>query len=187
MSRRALFLDRDGVINVDLGYVHKPEQVVFVDGIFDLVSEAKRLGYVVVVVTNQAGIGRGYYSEEDFHRLMAWMGNQFVQRGGKLDAVYFSPFHPEHGLGHYRRTSDCRKPAPGMIVRAKKELDLDLYESIIIGDKASDVTAGLAAEVGTIIRLRVDVPVGKHQLGSTTIKNLHEAVSFLSAPPQTKS
>ena len=182
MSRRALFLDRDGVINVDRGYVHRPEQIEFVAGVFDLVRAASELGYLVVVVTNQAGIGRGYYSEEDFHLLMAWLTGQFISRGGKIDAVYFSPFHPEHGRGEYRRHSDCRKPAPGMLLRAQRELDIDLPTSIFIGDKRSDVDAGLAAGVGAVLGLGVAATTcgeGWHR-----IVTLHDALAYLQRPAE---
>jgi len=149
MKRPALFLDRDGVINIDHGYVHRSVDVEFLDGIFELVAEAKRAGYLVVVITNQAGIGRGYYSEADFQALMDWMKSKFVEHGGQIDAVYFCPYHPEHGVGEYRRDSDCRKPAPGMFLKAQSELNIDMERSILIGDKSSDMAAGLAAGVGT--------------------------------------
>jgi D-glycero-D-manno-heptose 1,7-bisphosphate phosphatase len=153
MPSKALFLDRDGVINIDHGYVHKPEDFEFVQGIFELVRVAKTKGYKVIVVTNQAGIGRGYYTEEQFQALTNWMCNQFELNSGCIDAVYFCPFHPEHGVGDYRRESDCRKPAPGMLLQAQKEHDIDLQTSIFVGDKPSDIAAGQAAGVGTIIYL----------------------------------
>ena len=179
MSQPALFLDRDGVINVDHGYVHKPEDVEFVDGIFELVAAAKRAGYLVVVVTNQAGIGRGYYSEDDFHALMDWMKARFVERGGQVDAVYFCPYHPEHGIGEYRRESDCRKPAPGMLLQAARDLDIDLASSIFVGDKPSDMAAGRAAGVGTVLQL------GKGECDTAganlcvPIQQLREAIPYL--------
>ena len=94
MKKPALFLDRDGVINLDHGYVHTPEEFEFVDGIFEVVATANRAGYLVVVVTNQAGIGRGYYSETQFHALTDWMKASFAEHGGQIDAVYFCPYHP---------------------------------------------------------------------------------------------
>jgi D-glycero-D-manno-heptose 1,7-bisphosphate phosphatase len=148
MLRPALFLDRDGVINEDANYVHRPDQVVFLDGIFDLVREANRLTIPVIVVTNQAGIGRGFYTEAQFHALMDWMRDQFLANGARLDAVYFSPFHAEHGIGAYRRESDCRKPGPGMLLCAAKDWPINLGTSVILGDKPSDMAAGLAAGVG---------------------------------------
>ncbi|WP_028101453.1 D-glycero-alpha-D-manno-heptose-1,7-bisphosphate 7-phosphatase [Pseudoduganella violaceinigra] len=145
MARPALFLDRDGVINVDHAYVYQKENFDFIDGIFELVAAAKQAGYLVVVVTNQAGIGRGYYSEDDFHVLMDWVGQQFAAHGGALDAVYFCPHHPEHGIGAYRQDSADRKPGPGMLLRAARDLDIDLPRSLMVGDKASDAQAGQAA------------------------------------------
>jgi len=149
----ALFLDRDGVINLDHGYVHTPERFEFVDGIFDLVVAANRAGYVVVVVTNQAGIGRGYYSEKQFYALTDWMKAKFAEQGALIDAVYFCPYHPEHGIGKYRRESEFRKPAPGMLLLAQRELNIDFSRSIFVGDKASDMQAGRAAGVGRLLHL----------------------------------
>lgn len=149
MTRPALFLDRDGVINLDHGYVHRPEDIVFVDGIFELVAAANQKGYLVVVVTNQAGIARGYYSEADFHLLMIWIMAQFDKCGGWLDAVYFCPYHPECGVGEYRKESNCRKPAPGMLIQASEELDIELTRSIIVGDMPTDMEAAYQAGVGT--------------------------------------
>jgi D-glycero-D-manno-heptose 1,7-bisphosphate phosphatase len=149
----ALFLDRDGVINVDHAYVHRPEHFEFIDGIFDLVTAANRAGYLVVVVTNQAGIGRGYYSEADFHALTDWMCSEFARRGGRIDAVYFCPYHPEHGVGQYKRESEYRKPGPGMLLQAAREHGIDLSASIMVGDKISDMEAGRRAGVGTLLYL----------------------------------
>ena len=118
MSRPALFLDRDGVINEDVGYVHKIEEFRFIDGIFELCAAARRLGLAVVVISNQSGIARGYFSEADFGQLNEWMMTQFETAGTALDAVYFCPYHPE-GQGRYRRASADRKPAPGMLLRAR--------------------------------------------------------------------
>jgi len=152
-SARALFLDRDGVINHEVGYLYRPEETRFVDGIFPLCRTAQGLGYRLVIVTNQAGIARGYYGEEDFHALMDWMRAQLQKEGIEIDAVYFCPDHPEHGIGRYKRESDLRKPAPGMLLRAAAEFDLDLQASVFIGDRCSDVAAGNAASVGTIFFL----------------------------------
>ncbi len=148
-NRRALFLDRDGVINVEKNYLHRKEEVEFVDGIFDLVRTANAAGFLVVVVTNQAGIGRGYYSEDDFHALSAWMSEQFRNHGGRIDGIYFCPHHPEHGVGLYRRECDSRKPGPGMLLRAARELGIDLHASLMIGDRLTDMEAARAAGVPT--------------------------------------
>jgi D-glycero-D-manno-heptose 1,7-bisphosphate phosphatase len=175
MSNKALFLDRDGVINEDHGYVHKSENFDFIPGIFDLVKFANAQNFKVIVVTNQAGIGRGYYTELEFQSLTEWMCSQFEKQGGKIDAVYFSPFHPEYGLGKYKVDSECRKPAPGMFFKAQKDFDIDMSRSILLGDKLSDMSAGAAAGVANLFFLN-----GSSE-GCTTIKQPDEVLNFLSS------
>lgn len=148
---RALFLDRDGVINHDHAYVHKIEDFEFVDGIFDLCRHALSVGYRIVVVTNQAGIGRGLYTEEQFETLTSWMIGQFADRGIAITDVLYCPHHPEHGLGRYRRTCDCRKPQPGMLLEAERRHNLDLAASMLVGDKLSDIEAARRAGLGTAL------------------------------------
>lgn len=150
-SRPALFLDRDGVINVDHGYVHRPEEFDFIPGIFELCLQAKSLGYWIFIVTNQAGIGRGYYTEADFLSLTEWMITQFTQKGVKIDQVYFCPYHPEHGIGQYKKESEYRKPGSGMLLQATREFPVDLSRSCLIGDKESDILAAQRAGVGRSI------------------------------------
>jgi D-glycero-D-manno-heptose 1,7-bisphosphate phosphatase len=145
MSGRALFLDRDGVVNVEVGYLHRAEEVQFVDGIFALCRTAMKLGYKLIVVTNQAGIARGYYAEADFQALMLWMREALRAEGVELDAVYHCPFHPEHGIGEYKREHEDRKPGPGMLRRGAVEFGLSLTESVMVGDRCSDVAAANAA------------------------------------------
>jgi D-glycero-D-manno-heptose 1,7-bisphosphate phosphatase len=147
---RALFLDRDGIINADHSYVYLIKDFDFIDGIFELVAAANAAGYLVVVVTNQSGIGRGYYKEKDFLTLTKWMLGVFELRGAVVDFVYFCPFHPDQGVGEYRRESECRKPNPGMLLRAAREHNIDLARSIMIGDKQSDMDAGQRAGVGKL-------------------------------------
>ncbi|TJZ77287.1 D-glycero-alpha-D-manno-heptose-1,7-bisphosphate 7-phosphatase [Chitiniphilus eburneus] len=180
MKQRALFLDRDGVINIDHGYVHKPEDFDFVNGIFELIAAAKKNGYLIVIVTNQAGIGRGYYTEADFHKLMNWVRQQIVQQGGEIDAIYYCPDHPEHGIGHYRRDSEFRKPGPGMLFQAQRELDLDLAASIFVGDNTSDMLAGQAAGVGTLLHIGRESSEGP----GTAIRKLDDALAYLIAKSQ---
>jgi D-glycero-D-manno-heptose 1,7-bisphosphate phosphatase len=144
---KALFLDRDGVINHEIGYLHAPSGVRFVDGIFSLCRLAQSLGYTLVVVTNQSGIARGLYTEAQFHTLMDHIRAEFLKEQITLDAVYFCPYHPIHGIGQYQRESEDRKPSPGMLLRAAADLGLDLTQSLLIGDRCSDIAAANAANL----------------------------------------
>jgi D-glycero-D-manno-heptose 1,7-bisphosphate phosphatase len=152
--RRAIFLDRDGVINVDHGYVHSPERTDWMPGIFDLVVEAVAQGVVCVVITNQAGIARGYYDEVEFRRYTEWMHAEFRLRGAPLLATYHCPHHPEAGL--HAGPCTCRKPAPGMLLAAIRDFEIDPACSLLIGDKAGDIEAASAAGVGASILLHAD-------------------------------
>lgn len=181
--RRAVFLDRDGVINCDSGYVCRWEDFVWVDGVLPAAARLVRAGYALIVVTNQSGIGRGYYSQTDFDALTARMCAAFSQAHAPIDAVYFCPHHPTDALGEYRCTCTCRKPAPGMIERAAREHNLDVAHSIMIGDSRRDMQAALHAGVPTRIL------VGKNGLStpqavseSTAVaRDLAEAVEMLLA------
>lgn len=188
-ARKALFLDRDGVVNVDRHYVHRVEDFEFVDGIFELCTRARALGYRLVVVTNQAGIARGYYGEADFQRLTRWMLGVFDERGAPIDRVYHCPYHPTAGLGDYRRESFDRKPNPGMLLRARDELSLDLAASAFIGDKDSDMAAGRAAGVGQLIRLLSETDDGAARPPGdvTTVDSLAEAAALLDGPARPAS
>ena len=142
---RALFLDRDGVVNEEVGYLHHSDHVRFVEGIFPLCRTAQRLGYKLIVVTNQAGIGRGFYTLEQYQVLTEWIVTQFAGQGIALDDVLFCPYHPVHGLGEYKREHEDRKPSPGMLLRAARTHDLDLTQSILVGDRCSDIAAANTA------------------------------------------
>jgi D-glycero-D-manno-heptose 1,7-bisphosphate phosphatase len=135
---KALFLDRDGVINHEVGYLHAAEDVRWVEGIFELCRVATGLGYKLVVVTNQAGIARGIYTEAQYEELTAWMLEEFVKEGAALDAVYYCPFHPEHGVGKYKREHEDRKPGTGMLRRAAKDLRVELGSSVMVGDRGTE-------------------------------------------------
>jgi len=148
--RRALFLDRDGVINVDTGYVHTPAQTQWLPGIFEYVAGAVRAGYAPVVVTNQAGIARGYYDQAQFLDYTRWVHEQFAAQGAPLLATFYCPHHPDAGQGEWRVACACRKPAPGMLLAAAESLGIDLSNSIMVGDTNADVEAARAAGVGRV-------------------------------------
>ena len=139
---KALFIDRDGVINVDKNHVFMKEDFEFQEGIFDLCIKYIKEGYLIIVITNQAGIAKGLYTEDDFERLTLWMTGQFFERGIIISKVYHCPHHPD--ITGY---CDCRKPAPGMILKAVKECDLDISECVLIGDRESDLQAGINAGI----------------------------------------
>jgi D-glycero-D-manno-heptose 1,7-bisphosphate phosphatase len=151
---RAIFLDRDGVINKDHGYVHTVDDFEYIEGVFDACLALKKMGFKLVVVTNQSGIARGLYSEDDFHRLTEWMDWNFADKGVDLDGIYYCPHHSEKGLGEYRQDCDCRKPKPGMLNSAAQFLKLDLSQSVMVGDKADDMKAAKAAGVPIRILVR---------------------------------
>lgn len=178
--RPALFLDRDGVINVDHAYVFQRDHFEFIEGIFDLCRAAKQLGYLIFVVTNQAGIGRGYYTEQDFLSVTEWMCDVFNSQGVIIDKVYFCPSHPQYGLGEYRIDSPYRKPNPGMILQAVEEFSVDLEKSLLIGDKQSDMQAGITAGVMCNLLYSTNYPVNEILDDKIiTISSLSQAIPFL--------
>jgi D-glycero-D-manno-heptose 1,7-bisphosphate phosphatase len=137
-ENKALFLDRDGIINVDTKYLHRTEDVVFIDGIFELCRIAQQKGYLLIVVTNQAGIARGYFNEDDVKNLHGWMKQKFAEKGITLTAFYYSPYHPDGVIEEYKRDSDCRKPKPGLFIKASEEHNINISQSLMVGDKQSD-------------------------------------------------
>jgi len=180
---RALFLDRDGVINIDAGFVWRPEDFVFVEGVFAACRRAVALGFRLVVVTNQSGIGRGLYSEDDFHGLTGWMCGRFADEGVEIARVYFAPTHPLHGVGRYRTDSPDRKPGPGMMLRAQADLGLDLAASALVGDRETDMRAASAAGIG----LKLLIPHAGEDVSSTLadgiVGSLDQAVDRLAEWP----
>jgi len=147
MKNKALFLDRDGVINKDNGYTYRIEDFIFINGIFDLCKKAILSKFMIIVITNQSGISRDLYSEGDFEILTEYMINEFKKNRIKISKVYYCPYHNEFPKPEYSHLKNHRKPSPGMIFDAKKEFNLSLKNSILIGDKISDVQAGVNSGV----------------------------------------
>ena len=179
MVQKALFLDRDGVINVDYGYVYKISNFKFHRGIFRLASKAVNKGYHIIVVTNQAGIARGYYNESDFLKLSNWMCGEFQKNECPILKVYFAPTHPTEGKGKYKMLDYRRKPNPGMILEAACEFNLDLDDSIMIGDKHTDIEAGLSAGVGCNILLGDSNKVATLDDNVKVVSSLKQAELYL--------
>lgn len=154
--KAAAFLDRDGVVNMDRGYVFRAADFEFVPGTLDAARVLKTIGFALVVVTNQSGIARGFYGVEQFVELTEWMKQVFSAHGAPLDGVYYCPHHPSEGVAPYRRDCPCRKPAPGLLLDAARDLGIDLKRSVLFGDKASDMQAALAAGVPNRVLLGTD-------------------------------
>jgi D-glycero-D-manno-heptose 1,7-bisphosphate phosphatase len=178
--RPALFLDRDGVVNREIGYLYRPDQVEFTPGIFDLCRHAQALGYALIIITNQSGIARQLYSENDFHLLMNWITEQFLREDVKVDGYYFCPHHPDYGVGAYRKECEDRKPQPGMLLKASTDHNIDLKQSVLVGDRCSDIQAGAAAAIPHLILVRGTEAAGcLESPAHSIISELHEIIPLL--------
>lgn len=140
---RAVFLDRDGTINVEKNYLHRIEDFEFIAGAPEAIKRLNDAGFLVIVVTNQSGVARGYYEIEAVHRLHAFLDKELARVGAHVDAYFVCPHHPEEGVGEYRCDCHCRKPMPGMLIEAERKFGIDLAASFMIGDKLADVEAAL--------------------------------------------
>jgi len=178
-KNKALFLDRDGVINEDYGYVYETNKFHLVDNIQTLIKQAVISGYKIIIVTNQAGIGRKIFSKNDFFKITKYMKEIFLKYNCNIDAVYHCPYHPTEGIGQYLKNSYDRKPNPGMLLRAQKDFNIDMDRSILIGDKISDIEAGIKALVKTNILLNRNKVKNKKFSDFIEIHSLIEALKYL--------
>lgn len=167
-KKPALFLDRDGVINIEKNYLHKKEDFEFIDGIFELCDFYQKQGYLIVVVTNQSGIARGYYSEIDFANLTFWMIDAFSQKGIDISQVYHCPHHPD-----ISGECECRKPQPGMLIKAAQDLDIDLETSLLVGDSERDILAAQSAG------LKETYLFSEKEKATKATKNIHSLRSLV--------
>ncbi|MGN0158005.1 MAG: D-glycero-beta-D-manno-heptose 1,7-bisphosphate 7-phosphatase [Brotaphodocola sp.] len=139
---KVIFLDRDGTLNAEVHYLHRTEDLRILDGVPEAIYALRKAGYHIVVVTNQAGVGRGYYREEDVDNLHAYMNELLAKDHAKVDYFFYCPHHPVHGIGDYKKVCHCRKPETGMLEMAEQYYDIDKAHSWMIGDKLIDVQAG---------------------------------------------
>jgi D-glycero-D-manno-heptose 1,7-bisphosphate phosphatase len=142
--QRAVFLDRDGTINVEKEYLYRIDEFEFVPGAPEAIRRLNEAGFIVVVVTNQSGVGRGYYTEDDVEILHRYISQELARHGARVDAWIYCPHHPS-GKGSYSLPCSCRKPLPGMLLEAARRYDIDLERSVMIGDKCADMEAAFAA------------------------------------------
>ena len=175
-----MFIDRDGVINVDHGYVSKVDDFEYIDGVFEACRKFKEMGYLLVLVTNQAGIARGYYTEDEFLSLTEWMDWNFADKGVDFDGIYYCPHHPDFGEN---RDCACRKPKPGMFISARDFLNIDMATSVMIGDKADDMRAAIAAGVMTRVLVRSGKAVTSEgeELATVVLDSVADVPAYLAS------
>ena len=147
MTIKTIFLDRDGVINKETGYLHKIEDFKFINGVFEACQHYEQLGYKIVIVTNQSGISRGHYSEDDYRNITVWMITQFNKNNIQILDTFHCPHLPDSGC-------NCRKPKPGMLLEAKKKYNINMLESWMIGDKETDITAAISSGINNTILVK---------------------------------
>ena len=150
-ARPAVFLDRDGVLNEETGYVHQPDEVVWIPGSLEAVRRLHEAGFMLIVVTNQAGVARGFYTEADVQALHRWMASEIQRAGGHIDAWYYNPTHPEGTVPRYAIEHPDRKPGTGMFERALREHGIDPTRSFMVGDKTSDLIPARQLEMTTLL------------------------------------
>jgi len=181
MAKAAVFFDRDGTLIEDPGYLNHPDQVRLLDGAAEVLKELKLLDYQAVVVTNQSGVARGIVSEEMLGRIHERLGELLAQKGAALDGIYYCPYHPDGVIPKYRQDSDWRKPAPGMLLAAAEEMDIDLTHSWVIGDSQRDIEAGHRAGCRAIL-LRA-ASAGQEETGTDgpdhVAVNIREAANMI--------
>lgn len=150
-GRKTVFLDRDGTMNEEVNYLHRPEDLKLIPGVPQAVRQLNEAGFRVVVVTNQAGVARGYYGEEDVKILHQYLNELLGTEGAHVDAFYYCPHHPEHGIGQYKQECSCRKPGIGMFEAADRDCPVDRAQSFMVGDKLIDTEAGHRFGVRSIL------------------------------------
>jgi len=178
---KAVFLDRDGTIIEDVGYLNSPDKISFIPGSIDAVQALNRAGYKVIVISNQSGVARGHFTEDMLQTIDKVIHRGLLHGGAHIDAHYYCPHHPEHGVYPYMQECDCRKPNTGLILQAQNKFDIDLKDSFMIGDKATDIELGKRAGVRTAL---VKTGYGKNEIGRAkdpdhVAADLSEAVKWV--------
>ena len=173
---KAAFLDRDGVINVDYGYVHKKEDFVFIEGVFEALKLLNSSNYKIIIITNQAGIAKGIFSEQDYLSLTNWYLNCLKKKNIEILDVFFCPFHIDGILEEYRLNSSDRKPKSGMFLKAIEKYGIDITKSFTVGDKITDIRASLGAGIISNYLIKEDENLSDKTINLSVAANLNEAV-----------
>lgn len=168
---KALFLDRDGVVNKEKNYLYKIEDFEFIDGVFETCKYFQEDGYLIIIITNQAGIARGKYAEEDFEILTGWMTEEFEKQNIKISKIYHCPHHPD-----YSGECECRKPNIGMLLKAQRDFDIDLSNSILVGDKNSDIEAGINAGISQNYLISTGHYINKNKFGVEILNDCKDLI-----------
>ena len=160
---KAIFLDRDGTLNIEKNYLYKIEDFEFVKGMPEAIKIWNELGYKVIVVTNQAGIARGFYREKDVEILHNYINDTLKKINAHIDSFYYCPHHPIHGIGKYKVDCNCRKPKTGMIEQAIREYNIDVSESFMFGNQPSDIEAGEKMKIKSYMVDGIAFDIGKYK------------------------
>jgi len=175
MTIKTIFLDRDGVINEDINYLHKIEDCKFVDGIFNACKYFQKLNYKIIIITNQSGIARGYFKENDFHKLSNWMLNQLKEKDIEILDIFYCPHGPESNC-------ECRKPKPGMFIAAKNKYNINMKKSWMIGDNQRDITAASLAGITNTILVgsyhKIDEENSQTKYHTNSLNDIRNIIKF---------
>jgi len=172
-QKKAVFLDRDGVINKEVGFLHKIDDFVFIEGVFEACRYFQSIGYIIIVITNQSGIARGFYSEHNFQALNDWMLKQFAEKNITILDVFFCPHGPESNCS-------CRKPMPGMLLEARDKFNINMVKSWMIGDKETDIKAAKSGGIQNTILLNSGHVINADKTDAKYIlKSIKESINFI--------
>jgi D-glycero-D-manno-heptose 1,7-bisphosphate phosphatase len=184
---KVIFLDRDGTINKEVEYLHRPEDLVILPGVASALRQLKEHGFQLVIVTNQAGVARGYYTEEDVKVLHTYLNTLLENEHATIDHFFYCPHHPVHGIGSYKKNCHCRKPEIGMLEMAEEYYQIDKHHSYMIGDKLLDTEAGHNYGIKSILvgtgygkELLEEIPQNKeHKYFNYFAENLQQAADWI--------